>query len=178
MTGEFAHDEPEVISSERIYDRWLGLRVDYLRYPSGFEMAHDVVEHHGGVTLLPIDAEGNVLFVTQYRHPVGRVLLELPAGTLDGEDPEVCAQRELQEETGFRADSIELLGGFYAAPSYSTEYLPVYLCTELIESRLPGDEESIEVVAIPLDKALAMVGAGEIEDAKTLAALLLYQRRP
>ncbi len=152
--------------------------MDKLRYPSGYETMHDVVEHHGGVTVLPIDDEGRVLFVTQYRHPIGRVLLELPAGTLaDGEDPEVCAQRELQEETGFRAGSIERLGGFYSAPGYCTEYLPTFLCTDLSESRLEGDEDSIEVVAIPLEKALAMVAAGEIEDAKTLAALLLYQQR-
>ena len=173
-----AHEVPEVLSSERIYDRWLGLRVDQLRYPSGYETKHDVVEHHGGVTVLPIDDEGRVLFVTQYRHPIGRVLLELPAGTLeDGEDPEVCAQRELQEETGFRAGSIERLGGFYSAPGYCTEYLPTFLCTDLSPSKLEGDEDSIEVVAVPFDRALAMVAAGEIEDAKTLAALLLYLQR-
>lgn len=175
---EAAHDVPEVLSSERIHDRWLGLRVDKLRYPSGLETTHDVVEHHGGVTLLPIDAEGNVLFVSQYRHAIGRVLLELPAGTLeDGEDPEVCAQRELQEETGFRAVNIERLGGFYSAPGYCTEYLPTFLCTDLSPSKLQGDEDSIEVVTIPLDKALEMAGAGEIEDAKSLAALLLYLRK-
>ena len=182
MTGESnyeaAHEVPEVLSSERIYDRWLGLRVDKLRYPSGYETPHDVVEHHGGVTVLPIDDEGRVLFVTQYRHAIGRVLLELPAGTIDeGETPEVCAQRELQEETGFRAGSIERLGGFYSAPGYCTEYLPAYLCTDLTESKLEGDEESIDVVPIPLEEALQMAGAGEIEDAKTLAVLLLYLQR-
>ncbi len=178
MTGEAAHDAPEVLSSEPIHDGWLGFRVDRLRYPSGHETTHDVVEHPGGVTMLPIDAEGNVLFISQYRHAIGRVLLELPAGTVDeDEDPEVCAQRELQEEIGFRAGSIERLGAFYSAPGYCTEYIPAYLCTDLVESKLEGDEDSIEVVAIPLDKALAMAGAGEIEDAKTLAALLLYQQR-
>ena len=85
VAHDAAHDAPEVLSSERVYDRWLGLRVDKLRYPSGYETAHDVVEHQGGVTLLPIDAEGNVLFVSQYRHPIGRVLLELPAGTLEAD---------------------------------------------------------------------------------------------
>ncbi len=186
MTGEAArqpgheatHEAPEVLSSERVYDRWLGLRVDKLRYTSGREVVHDVVEHGGGVALLPIDAEGRVLFVSQYRHAIGRELLELPAGTIDeGEDPEACAQRELQEETGFRAGSIERLGGFYSAPGYCTEYLPAYLCTDLVASKLEGDEESIDVVPIPLEEALRMAGAGEIEDAKTLAVLLLYLRR-
>lgn len=172
------HDAPEVLSSERVHDRWLAVRVDKLRFPSGHEATHDVVEHAGGVTLLPIDDDGNVLFVRQYRHAIGRVLLELPAGTLDdGEDPETCAQRELQEETGYRAEKVERLGGFYSAPGYCTEYLPTYLCTGLHESRLEGDEDSIEVVPIPLADALAMAARGEIEDAKTLAALLLYHLR-
>ena len=178
MTDDSTHPAPEVLASELIHDQWLGFRIDKLRYPSGHETTHDVVVHHGGVTLLPIDANGNVLFVSQYRHAIGRVLLELPAGTIDdGEEPEVCAQRELQEETGFRADNIELLGGFYSAPGYCTEYLPTFLCTGLTESKLEGDEDSIEVVTIPLDQALRMAGAGEIQDAKSLAALLLYQQR-
>ena len=91
-----SHDAPEILSSERVYGRWLGLRVDRLRYPSGYETTHDVVEHRGGVTVLPIDIDDVVLFVSQYRHAIGRDLLELPAGTLDeGEEPEACAQREL-----------------------------------------------------------------------------------
>ena len=173
-----AYEPPVVISTERIHDRWIGLRVDKLRYASGREVVHDVVEHSGGVTLLPIDSQHNVLFVRQYRHAIGRDLLELPAGTLDdGEDPEACAQRELQEETGYRAGNIERIGGFYSAPGYCTEYLPTYLCTDLSESKLEGDEEQIDVVRVPFDDALRMVAAGEIEDAKSLAALLLYQLR-
>ena len=173
-----SHDAPEVLSSERVHGRWLGLRVDMLRYPSGYETTHDVVEHHGGVTVLPIDADGAVLFVSQYRHAIGRDLLELPAGTLhEGEEPEACAQRELQEETGYRAGSIELLGGFYSAPGYSTEHVSAYLGTDLTESRLEGDEDAIDVVRVPFEDALHMVARGEIEDAKTLAALLLYLRR-
>ncbi len=173
-----SHDAPEVLSSERIHGRWLGLRVDTLRYPRGYETTHDVVEHRGGVTILPIDTDDTVLFVSQYRHAIGRDLLELPAGTLDeGEEPEACAQRELQEETGYRAGSIERLGGFYSAPGYCTEYIPAFLCTDLTESRLDGDEDAIDVVRVPFEDALRMVARGEIEDAKTLAALLLYLRR-
>ncbi len=173
-----SHDAPEILSSERVHGRWLGLRVDRLRYPSGYETTHDVVEHPGGVALLPIDAKDAVLFVSQYRHAIGRDLLELPAGTLDeDEELEACAQRELQEETGYRAGSIERLGGFYSAPGYSTEYIPAFLCTDLTESRLDGDEDAIDVVRVPFKDALSMVARGEIEDAKTLAALLLYLRR-
>ena len=169
---------PEVIASQRVYDRWLGLRVDTLRYASGREGTIDVVEHRGGVTLLPIDAEGRVLLVRQYRHPIGRLLLELPAGTIDpGESPEVCGERELQEETGFRPGRMERLGGFYSAPGYCSEYLHVFLCTDLIESRLQGDEEAIHLQAVPLDDVLRLVAAGEIEDAKTVGALMLYLAR-
>ena len=178
MTGESNYEPPEILSTERVHDRWIGLRVDKLRYASGREVIHDVVEHGGGVTLLPIDSQGNVLFVRQYRHAIGRDLLELPAGTLDeGEDHETCAQRELQEETGYRAGKIERIGGFFSAPGYCTEYLPTYLCTDLSESKLEGDEEQIDVVRVPFDDALRMGSAGELEDAKSLAALLLYLHR-
>jgi ADP-ribose pyrophosphatase len=169
---------PEVIASRKVHAGWLGLRVDTLRYASGREGTIDVVEHRGGVTLLPIDAEGRVLRVRQYRHAIGRVLLELPAGTIDpGESPEVCAERELQEETGYRPGRMERLGGFYSAPGYCSEYLHVFLCTDLIESRLQGDEEAIHLQPVPLDDVLRLVAAGEIEDAKTAGALLLYLAR-
>ena len=156
----------------------MGLRVDTLRYASGRKGTIDIVEHPGGVTIVAFDDEGRLLLVRQYRHSAGRDLLELPAGTLDpGETPEACAERELQEETGYRPGRMERLGGFYSAPGYCDEYLHVFLCTELVESRLEGDEESIHLERLSLEKALEMVAAGEIEDAKTVGALLLYLRR-
>ena len=168
-------DAPEVIASQRIHQGWIGLRIDTLRYTSGREGDIVVVEHGGGVTLVAVAADGDLLFVRQYRHPAGRDLLELPAGTLDaGETPEQCAERELQEETGYRPARIERLGAFYLAPGYDTEYQHVFLCTELSESRLEGDEDAIELVRLTLDEALTLVARGDIEDAKTAAALLLY----
>jgi ADP-ribose pyrophosphatase len=168
----------ELISSRRVHEGWLGLRVDTIRYPSGREGTIDVVEHNGGVTLLPIDAEDCVLMVRQYRHATGRVLLELPAGTIDpGEAPEVCAERELQEETGYRPGRMERLGGFFNAPGYCTEYLHVFLCRDLIESSLEGDEEHIVLERVRLNELLRLVAAGEIEDAKTVGALMLYLSR-
>lgn len=171
---------PQVIASRRVHQGWVGLRIDTLRYESGREGAIEVVEHPGGVTLVALDEQGRLLFVRQYRHPAGRELLELPAGTLDpGEDPEACAVRELQEETGYRPARIERIGGFYLAPGYCTEYQHVYLCTDLVESRLEGDEETIRVQRIEPAEALRLVTAGAIEDAKTVGALLLYlQRHP
>ena len=171
--------QPGQASSRHIYrGRVLSLRVDELHVEGGRSVRREVVEHPGAVTILAFDDQGHLLLVRQYRHPVGRDLLELPAGTFDpGDDPETCALRELQEETGYRPGRLERLGGFYLAPGYCTEYQNVFLATDLTKSRLPPDEdERIELVPLPLEEALSMVEAGEIEDAKTAAALLLYLR--
>ena len=171
---------PEVLASERVHQGWIGLRVDTLRYANGHEGTIDVVEHRGGVTLVAFDAQGRLLLVRQYRHPAGRELLELPAGTLDaGESPETCAERELREETGYRPGRIERLGGFYLAPGYCSEFQHVFLCSDLTESPLESDDlgEDVHLVRVTLDEALRLAASGEIEDAKTVAALLLYTQR-
>jgi ADP-ribose pyrophosphatase len=168
-------DRPQTISTRRVHDGWVGLRIDTVRYPSGREGTIEVVEHVGGVTIVAFDPEGKLLLVSQYRHPAGRELLELPAGTLDpGETPEQCAERELQEETGYRPARLERLGGLYLAPGYCSEYQHIFLASALSASRLEGDEEEIDLVRLPLSEALAMVASGRIEDAKTAGALLLY----
>jgi ADP-ribose pyrophosphatase len=166
---------PAVLSSERVHDGWVGLRIDRLRFANGHESVQDVVEHRGGVTLVAIDGEDRLLFVRQYRHPAARDLLELPAGTSDrDETPEQCAERELQEETGYKPGRLEHLGGFYLAPGYCSEYQHVFLATDLSESRLQGDEPAIHLERHTLGDALRLVRTGTIEDAKTAAALLLY----
>ncbi len=168
---------PEVISSRRVHDGWIGLRVDTLRYANGHEGTIDVVEHRGGITLIAFDERARLLLVRQYRHPTSRDLLELPAGTLDpNESPEVCAERELREETGYRPGRIERLGGFYLAPGYCSEYQHVFLCSDLSESPLESEDlgEDVRLVPVELEEALRLAAAGEIEDAKTLGALLLY----
>ncbi len=169
---------PEVVASRRVHDGWVGVRIDTLRFSSGRDGTVEVVEHPGGVTLVAFDPEGRLLLVRQYRHPAGRDLLELPAGTLDPDEaPERCAERELQEETGYRPGRLERLGGFYLAPGYATEYQHVFLASELVPSVLEGDEEAIHLQPVPLEEALRLVADGQIEDAKTAAALLLYLQR-
>lgn len=166
--------EFELIESEIVYPgRAFTIRRDQVRLPDGRTTKFDIVEHHGSVVLIPIDAEGNLLFVRQYRHAARLELLELPAGTLDeGELPEVCAARELREETGQAANQLESLGGFYLAPGYSTEYMYVYLAQGLYYSPLDADaDEFLQVEAVPLEEALQMAGKGLLPDAKTLAAL-------
>ncbi|MBI4571058.1 MAG: NUDIX hydrolase [Chloroflexi bacterium] len=171
-------DPPAVVASKRVHEGYLGLRVDTVRYASGREGTIDLIEHPGGVTIVPVDADGLLLMVRQYRHPCARPLLELPAGTLDPpEAPEACAERELQEETGYRPRRLERLGGFFTAPGYCNEYLHVFLATELEEGTLEGDEEAIAVERVSLDEALRLAATGGIEDAKTLAALLCYLQR-
>lgn len=135
----------------------------------------DVIKHNGAVAMLPIDDEGQLLLVRQYRHAVGSQLIELPAGTLEeGEGPESCAQRELREEVGMAAGELIKLGEFFLAPGYSTERMHLFLARKLSADSLEADEdEMLELLRISPKLALAMVQDGQIRDAKTLLGLLL-----
>lgn len=142
--------------------------------PDGVTAHLEVVRHPGGAGVVALDADHNALLVRQFRVGAGAGLWEIPAGVLSpGEAPEVAAIRELQEEAGYKPGKIESLGGFYAAPGYSTEYLHLFLGTDLIESPLKGDiDEFIELARFPFAEALAMVDRGEIVEAKTMLGLL------
>lgn len=166
----------ELIKSETLLEgRAFKVRRDTLKTPDGRETKLDIVEHTGSVVLLPIDDGGNLLFVRQYRHAAGEDLLELPAGTRDGAEPfEECAAREIREETGLEAGALQKLGEFYLVPGYSTELMAVFLATDLKENPLQADEdEFLQVEKIPLKQAIDMAEQGEIQDAKSLAALAL-----
>jgi ADP-ribose pyrophosphatase len=168
----------DTLAKEIIYHgRAFTVRRDMVRFPNQHTMNMDVIEHVGAVTILPVNDEGKILFVRQYRHATGQELLELPAGTLDkGEQPEQCALREIREETGFAAGKLVKLGEFFLAPGYSTEYMVVYLAIDLHPAPLPGDQdEYITLQSIPVDKAYEMALKGELQDGKSLAALLLAQ---
>ncbi|CAG1001231.1 ADP-ribose pyrophosphatase [Anaerolineales bacterium] len=151
------------------------IRRDYLKTPDGHETKLDIIEHGGSVVIVPVNKDGNLIFVRQYRHAAGTDLLELPAGTLEkDEDPAVCAAREIREETGFAAGKIEKIGDFYLAPGYSTEFMHVYIAQDLRHDPLEADaDEFLSVETIPLVEAIQMAQRGEIPDAKSLAALLL-----
>jgi ADP-ribose pyrophosphatase len=169
----------ELLKSETVYaGRAFAIRRDTLRLPDGRENSFDIVVHIGSVIILPLDSKGQLLFVRQYRHAAGLELLELPAGTLDpGESPGTCAAREVREETGMAAGKLDHLGGFYLAPGYSTEYMHVYLATGLRHDPLnPDDDEFLSVEKYPLKEALAMFERGEIQDAKSIAAILLARK--
>ena len=167
----------ELITSEQVYDgRIMRVRRDTIRVnkaTGAVEATREVVEHPAAVTIVPVDADGNVLLVRQFRWAVGLPLLESPAGGLEeGESPEECARRELREETGHAAATLVRLGGFWLAPGYSTEYMHVFLATGLRPDPLPADEdENIELVAAPWGDIPRLIRDGEVQDAKSIAAL-------
>jgi ADP-ribose pyrophosphatase len=168
----------ETIHTETIFSgRVFKVRIDQVRLPDGRQVRLDIVEHRGAVTLVPVDADGQIWFVRQYRHPAGELLLELPAGVMEeSEGPEASALRELQEEIGMAAGSLQKIGEFFLAPGYSTEYMYVYLATGLRPDPLPRDEdELIEIEKIPIQRAYELIKEGVFRDSKTLATLLLAQ---
>ncbi len=170
----------ELLKSEMILEgRAFRIRRDYLKTPDGRTTEYEIVEHTGSVIMLPIDADGNLLFVRQYRHAAAQDLLELPAGTRDGDEPyEVCAAREMREETGMAAGRLERVAEFYLAPGYSTEFMVVFLATELRPDPLEADaDEFLQLEKIPVRKAIEMARHGEVPDAKSLAALFMGQEK-
>jgi ADP-ribose pyrophosphatase len=166
----------ELIESETLLEgRAFKIRRDHLKTPDGRTTKFEIIEHGGSVILVPIDPQGNLLFVRQYRHAAGADLLELPAGTRDGDEPfEVCAAREIREETGMEAGKLQKVGEFYLAPGYSTEFMVVYIATDLKPNPLDADDdEFLSVEKIAVDDAMQRAERGDIPDAKSLAALLL-----
>ena len=166
----------ELLKSETLLQgRAFKIRRDTLKTPDGRETKFEIVEHGGSVVIVPVDADGNLLFVRQYRHAASMDMLELPAGTRDGDEPfEDCAAREIREETGMEAGKLIHVGSFYLAPGYSTEYMGVFLATDLKHNPLEADDdEFLSVEKIPVKEALRMAEKGEMPDAKSLAALLM-----
>jgi len=173
-------DQEQVVESRRIYQgQVVSLRVDRVQLPDGRSVVREVVEHAAVVAIVALDEQGCVLLVRQYRLPAGKPLLEIPAGGIDpGESGEEAAQRELQEETGYRAGRLERLSGFFASPGYCDEYMQLFLASDLEPSPLRADaDESIQVVRLPLAEALRLVEWGEICDAKSIIGLWAVARR-
>ena len=170
----------ELIGREYPYrGRVLSLRLDRVRLPNGNESTREIAEHRGAVAIVAIDSENNVLLVKQYRHAVGRDLLEIQAGTLESnEDASKSAPRELKEETGYSAQRWELLARFYPSPGVLTEEMHLYLARDLAAGASAAEEdEDLHLEKIPLHEALEMVARGEIVDAKSIIGLLLAEKK-
>ena len=152
----------------------VNVTLDQAQLCDGRIAKREVVHHPGGVSVLPVDGEGNCYMVRQFRYPVGETVLEIPAGKLEaGEDHMTCAVRELSEETGFTADEFVDFGCFYTSPGFSTELLHVYLALGLHAGDChPDDGEFLNVEKIPLETLTQMAMDGRIVDAKTVIAIL------
>ncbi len=169
-----------LLSTRRVYDgKVLSLDVDEVEEPGGVTATREIVRHHGSVAALPVTADGKILLVRQYRYAVDEALWELPAGRLDeGESPEDGIQRELREEIGQRAGSLEKIGFFYTTPGFCDEAMHLYRATGLADDRKDADDdERIEVKAFAVDEARRMVSTREIREGKTLVAVLLELQR-
>ncbi len=169
-----------ILHTESIYEgRVIRLALLKVQLPDGRSARRELVRHPGAVAVVALDAAQNLLLVRQFRIAAGQVLLEIPAGTLEPNEPPFdCAKRELQEETGFHPGKIEPIGGIYVAPGYTTEFIHLFLATDLTESRLDSDaDEFIEVERIHLTEALAMIERGDIIDGKSITGILRVARR-
>jgi len=170
-----SQQEPTVQSETVFEGKILNLRVDTVRMPHGKLAVREIAEHAHAICAVPIDSEGNVLMVRQYRKPTESELLEVVAGGIEkDEDPRDAALRELQEEIGHTAGRLQLLSSFWIAPGWCTEYMHAYLATDLSPASLTADDdENISVVTVPLDQVQGLIQSGEIRDAKSIASLLL-----
>jgi ADP-ribose pyrophosphatase len=168
----------ETLSSRVVFEgRALKLRVDSVKLPSGRQTTREIVEHENCVAIVALDDGDNILLVRQFRKPVEKELLEIPAGGIDpGESPEDAVRREMREETGFLPRKVAKLGGFYSSPGFCTEYLHLYLATDLVSRPLQAeDSESISLVRVPLSQIPGLIASGAICDAKSIAGLLAFR---
>lgn len=170
--------EQRIDRDDKYHGIIVDVHLDNVRLSDGSKARREVVEHPGGVTILPVDEDGNCYMVRQFRYPAGHMMLESPAGKLEyGEDHRECAVRELSEETGFTAEELIYLGGFYTSPGFSSELLHIYLALGLHAGESHLDEgEFLNVEKLPLRQLVDMVMANEIEDAKTIIAVLKAEK--
>lgn len=170
----------KILNTQEIFKgRVVHLCLHDVELPDGKTAKRELVHHSGAVAIIALDEADNVLLVQQFRIGAGKVLNEIPAGLLEpDEDLQDCAIRELQEETGYKPQHIEAMGGVYLAPGYSTEYIHYFLARSLVYAPLPGDsDEFIQLNRVPLQTALTMIDSGEIVDAKSITALLRVARQ-
>ncbi len=172
----------KLIKRNRVYEgRVFTTIVDDVEYPSGVKTIREVAEHPGGAVILAVFEDARIILINQHRYPLDKFIWELPAGKLnDGEDPMMCARRELEEETGFSAKKWEALTSIYTTPGFCTEVLHIYLARGLSEipggRRLEEGEETMTMKIVPMKEALTMIERREILDSKSICGILLGDR--
>lgn len=169
----------KTIGTKRIFEgNIVNLRVDSVELPDGRSATREVVEHRGAVAVVPMLDKKHLVMVRQYRQPVGKILMEIPAGCLEkGESPEECAERELMEEIGYRPKKLTKMFHSHLSPGYSTEVLHTFLAEDLVKVDESRDEdEFLEVVTVGLTDAVEMIRDGDITDAKSICGILLASR--
>ncbi len=169
--------EERTIASESIFNgKVIKLQVDEVVLPDGKTSKREIVKHPGAVAIIPVTKDNKILFVEQYRKPLEKTLVEIPAGKLEpGEKPETTAKRELEEETGFTTNELSFLTSFYTSPGFADEIIHLYVTNDLIplEEKVAGDEdEFVEILELSLEEAEQLVKEQRIHDVKTAYAVL------
>ena len=169
---EKLHKRNQVYSGKSV-----SFSADRIVLPDGKLAMREYLEHPGAVAVIPFAKRGSIILVKQYRFPIGKITYEIPAGKLGKDErPLSCVQRELEEETGFKAGKIKKLLSFWPTPAFSNEILHIYSARDLRPTRKnPDEDEFIEHIEVPFSKALAWVRSGKIRDSKTIIALLFWQ---
>ncbi|MCI9625681.1 MAG: NUDIX hydrolase [Clostridia bacterium] len=170
----------ETVDSRVIYDgRIIHVKEDTVRLCNGNLAKRELVEHPGGVGIVAYTEEGSIIFVRQFRKPYDEEILEIPAGKLErGEDHDVCGRRELEEETGYRAQRFDYLGGFYPTPGYCGEIIHIYYADGLtMGERHPDPDEFVDVLTFSPQQVEQMIGSGEIKDMKTIVGYFLSKAK-
>lgn len=168
----------ETISSKKVYEgRILNIVQDEITLPNGKTAMREVIQHSGAAAVLPIDENGMLVLVSQYRHAAKQMVLEIPAGILEkGEKPIACAKRELEEETGYKSEDITFLTEIFTAIGYSDEVIHIYLAKNLEQGTINLDpEEFIEIQKYTLEEAVQMIFDSKITDSKTIISILAYK---
>ncbi|SDW55312.1 ADP-ribose pyrophosphatase [Marininema mesophilum] len=172
--------EEKTLHSKTIFEgRVIRVQLDTVELPNGNTSTRELVMHSGAVAVMAINSENRMVFVRQYRKPLEREILEIPAGKLEpGEDPDDCARREMEEETGYQAATLKKVSSFYTSPGFADEILYLYEGTGLTEGEArPDEDEFVERVELTLEEAFWAMEAGEICDAKTVAALYWWKSK-
>lgn len=172
--------EEKTISSQEIFKgKIVNLKVDMVAMPDGSLAERELVGHPGGVGVVALTENQEIILVKQYRKPIEKAILEIPAGKLDpGEDHRVCGIRELEEETGLCAQNFEYLGYIYPSPGFTDEVTHIYLATELYQGEAhPDEDEYLDLVKMPFSEAVECMMRNEIADAKTVAGILKTARK-